>query len=270
MTTASRHEFKAGDGVRALITEGRSPVTVWLHHGVGSADSWDAFLPEAAGGRAAVTYDRRGFGAAPRRGDPGVDLFDEGCHDLAELIGRLGRGPVHLVGHSDGATIALLCAARRPELVCSLAVVAAHVRADPVTIATLERMGTPETWPQRLRRSLRRAHGDDWVEVAASWHRLWTSAEWENWSIGDELAAVLCPLLVVHDRRDALSPPLHVEALRLAIPSATVIWSDAGSHDPQRSIRTAFIRGLDTLWRHAEGVTHTAASPGEGQLWTGP
>lgn len=269
VTAAASRGFEAGAGVRARIIEGRSPVTIWLHHGVGSARSWDSFVPEAADGRGAVVYDRRGFGAAPRRGDPGVDLFDEGCHDLVELIERLGRGPVHLIGHSDGATVALLCAARRPQLVSSLAVVAAHVRADPVTIGTLERMGPPELWPEGLRKSLRRAHGDDWHEVAASWHRLWTSTQWRDWSIVEELSAVRCPVLVVHDRRDLLSPALHAEALRTAIPWATMLWSDAGSHDPHRSIRTAFVSALSTLWRQAEGVAGAATSR-EARLWTRP
>jgi pimeloyl-ACP methyl ester carboxylesterase len=232
---------------------GRAPATVWLHHGVGTAAAWRPFLPAAAQGRRALAYDRRGFGASGRGRALGDTFFDEDAADLAALLRDRGAAPAHLVGHSDGGTIALLCAARHPELVLSVATVATHVRSDATTVATLRRMGPPGGWEEGLRRNLRRVHGPDWEEVAGAWHRLWTGSGWgERWSIEAELASIRCPVLVCHDRDDALSPPLHAEAIAATLPSAWLSWWDSGGHDPHRSDPDRFATELEALWEQAE------------------
>jgi pimeloyl-ACP methyl ester carboxylesterase len=231
---------------------GRNPATVWLHHGAGSTRAWEAFLPGAAGGRRAIAYDRRGFGRSTHGRHLTTAMFDEDVADLRSLVGERGDQPVHLIGHSDGGTVALLLAARAPELVLSVAVVAVHVRGDRVTVATLRRMGPPEEWPEPMRRSLRRAHGEEWADVAGGWYALWTSPEWERWSIIDELAAVGCPVYAMHGLHDELSPPLHAEAMRDVLPGARVTWVDTATHDPHRAEPKRFVSDLQSLWRDAE------------------
>lgn len=239
---------------------GRPPATIWLHHGVGTAAAWHAFLPMGANGRRALAYDRRGFGASGRDREVGPRLFEEDAADLAALLQDRDAAPAHLVGHSDGGTIALLCAARRPELVLSVATVATHVRADEVTVGTLRRMGPPGAWDPALRVHLRRVHGEDWEAVAGAWHRLWTESAWsESWSIADELPAVRCPVLVCHDRRDALAPPLHAEAIAAAVPGTRLSWWDTGDHDPHRRDRRRFAAELRAHW---EGAEAGAGPPG--------
>jgi pimeloyl-ACP methyl ester carboxylesterase len=233
---------------------GRAPATVWLHHGVGTAAAWGSFLPGAAGGRRALAYDRRGLGASDRDREMGPGLFDDGAADLAGLLLDRVAAPAHLVGHSDGGTIALLCAARHPELVLSVATVATHVRADPVTVGTLRAMGPPSGWDEAMRRNLRRAHGPDWEEVTGAWHRLWTGSEWaESWSIEAELPRIRCPVLVCQDRRDDLAPPLHAEAIVAALPAAHLSWWDTGRHDPHLTDRPRVAAELGALWQEAEG-----------------
>ncbi|MHB8489547.1 MAG: alpha/beta fold hydrolase [Candidatus Dormibacteria bacterium] len=231
---------------------GRGPATVWLHHGVGSARAWDAFLPAAAAGRRAIAYDRRGFGLSTHDRPFTTAMFHEDVEDLRELLIERDATPAHLIGHSDGGTVALLLAARAPELVLSVGVVAAHVRGDDTTVATLRRMGPPDQWPQPLQRSLRRAHGEDWADVAGGWHALWTSPAWGGWSIVDDLAAVSCPVFALHGLRDDLSPRLHADEIHDALPGARVIWVDTATHDPHRAEPERFVSELQALWRGAE------------------
>ena len=233
---------------------GREPATVWLHHGVGSTRAWDPFLPALAGGRRAVVYDRGGFGRSPRGRGFTTRLFEEDVDDLRSLLTSRASGRVHLVGHSDGGTVALLLAAREPDLVTSVAVISVHVRGDPVTVATLRRMGPPAQWPEPMRRSLARAHGEDWTDVAGRWHALWVSPEWASWSIVEELAAVRRPVLAVHGTRDDLAPPFHADLVRAAIPGTRVLWVDTATHEPHRADPQGFGAALETLWDEAESA----------------
>lgn len=63
------------------------------------------------------------------------DGITQFASDLAEIIRKLDLGPSHIVGHSDGALTALLCACRNPELVKSL------VLGEPPAIPLLANSG---------------------------------------------------------------------------------------------------------------------------------
>ena len=205
-------------------------------------------------GHRAITYDRRGFGQSPHGRRFTTAMFDEDVDDLRAVLADASVRWVHLVGHSDGGTVALLLAARSPELVVSVTVVAVHVRGDTETVATLRRMGPPTEWPETMQRSLHRAHGPDWADVAGGWHELWTSPQWERWSIVDELPGIRCPVLAVHGTRDGLAPALHAETLLTALPGTTVTWVDTATHDPHRVAPQQFAAGLHALWDRSEGI----------------
>ena len=220
---------------QALYVEelpGRPPPVVLLHHGAGSVRAWDAFLPAIAGGRRLVAYDRRGFGSSPRDAVFDAGLFERDAADLAALLHAHGAAPAHLVGHSDGATVALVTAYLHPELVVSVTAIAGHVRLDPATREALRDFDPPSTPEEE------------------AWYELWTRGL-DEWDIEERLAAVRCPVLVVHDRRDPLSPPEHAEAV-LGAPAARISWYETGTHVPHRADRARFERELEAHLREAE------------------
>jgi pimeloyl-ACP methyl ester carboxylesterase len=89
--------------------------------------SWGTFAFRAqrplAEARSLVLPDRRGYGASAASGPPD---FEVDADDVAALLGD----GAHLVGHSYGAVVALLVAARRPDAVRTLTVV------EPAALAT--------------------------------------------------------------------------------------------------------------------------------------
>ncbi|WP_331750638.1 alpha/beta hydrolase (plasmid) [Streptomyces sp. NBC_01732] len=118
-----------------------------------------------ADSRRLLMMDRRGYGDSP---DTACSDFDIDAEDVVEVLGdgacAVGLGGAHLVGHGNGAVAALIAAARRPDLVRSLALIqpsaftaAAH---HPVVADLLDRVrdgapGIPEgiTPEQYLRAS---------------------------------------------------------------------------------------------------------------------
>jgi pimeloyl-ACP methyl ester carboxylesterase len=96
---------------------GEGPLIVFVHGGM---DRGAAFLrvTRSLDDHRWCVYDRRGYGRSS------VDrplVFNDHVDDLVSLLDRFAdRGPVVLVGHSLGATIALSAAARRADAVASL------------------------------------------------------------------------------------------------------------------------------------------------------
>jgi pimeloyl-ACP methyl ester carboxylesterase len=91
---------------------------VLVHGGWSDRFNWSPVVDDLARDFTVVTYDRRGHGRSERPADQGTRRDQE--DDLAALVTRLGRGPVHLAGTSFGGSISLGLATRRPELVRSV------------------------------------------------------------------------------------------------------------------------------------------------------
>ena len=88
------------------------PVLVFLHEGLGSASLWKDF-PAAvvqATGCDALVYSRHGYGKSDRVTEArGVEyMHREALEVLPEILACLSVHAPILIGHSDGASIALI------------------------------------------------------------------------------------------------------------------------------------------------------------------
>src|SRR5512147_2345586 len=101
------------------------PTLVFLHEGLGSVAMWKDF-PEAAAARAgceAVVSSRPGYGLSDSVSGPrGVDFMHrEALEVLPAFLDALGIERPILVGHSDGGSIALICAGARARPLAGVA-----------------------------------------------------------------------------------------------------------------------------------------------------
>ncbi|GIG89991.1 alpha/beta fold hydrolase [Plantactinospora endophytica] len=144
MSSSESHEqdVRSADGTRLVVRRTGSGDPVVLVHGSGGGlRSW-----AAVAGRLAAEYElwmpaRRGYG--PSDVPSGVKSFKDETADLLAVIeaarGSSGR-PVHLVGGSYGATLALHTAAAEPGGLRSLALFEPPLfAAGPETVPLLDR-----------------------------------------------------------------------------------------------------------------------------------
>lgn len=120
MTAEQWLRLSAGDF--RILSWGAGEETVLFLHGLtGVAEVWEPTVSKLATSRRYVALDQRGHGQSPR--DESLDYSAPAfLKDTLEVISDLG-GRVHLVGHSMGARIALLAAARQPDRLRSTTIV---------------------------------------------------------------------------------------------------------------------------------------------------
>ena len=148
MTATGLLELRAGRF--RMLTWGEGDETVLFLHGLtGVAEAWLPTVRLLSPGRRYVALDQRGHGQSPA--DPGLD-YSAGAfvRDAVEAIEQIGA-PLHLVGHSMGARVALLAAARYPQLLLSTAIIDIGPEASRAnirdTVAGLDRR--PERFESR-------------------------------------------------------------------------------------------------------------------------
>src|SRR5690349_1718175 len=89
------------------------PTLVFLHEGLGSIRQWRDFPAKvaAATGCRALVYDRYGYGQSEVLQEARRTvrfMHDEALHALPDLLKALAIENPLLIGHSDGASIALI------------------------------------------------------------------------------------------------------------------------------------------------------------------
>jgi pimeloyl-ACP methyl ester carboxylesterase len=201
--------------VQRIAGSGRGGRTlVFLHEGLGSVAMWRDFplKAAAAAGCAAVVYSRYGYGRSDvLREARGVDyMHREALEVLPELLARLEvREPV-LVGHSDGASIALIHTAARDE-VSGLVVLAPHVFVEDIGVKSIAEAKTVfETTD--LPQKLSRYHADA-AKTFWGWNDIWLNPEFRSWNIEEVLPRVRCPMLAIQGFDDEYGTMAQLEAI---------------------------------------------------------
>jgi pimeloyl-ACP methyl ester carboxylesterase len=111
-----------GGRLPVWMKAGEGPALVFLHYWGGSHRTFDPVIARLSSASAVVSYDQRGWGAA--RALPGPYGIDQLADDVLDVAGQLGLGRYMLVGHSMGGKVAQLVAARRPEGLAGLVLIA--------------------------------------------------------------------------------------------------------------------------------------------------
>lgn len=196
------------------------PVLVFLHEGLGSVALWRDF-PAALAKRAncnAVVYSRRGNGFSPPLDAPRGPSYmhDEACHVLPHLLAELQIANPILVGHSDGASIALIYAGVQPEAVRGLVLLAPHVFVEEISLASIAAV-RQEYETTDLRERMRRYHADS-ERTFYGWNDVWLSPAFRDWNIEGYVAQIRAPALVIQGLGDQYGTLAQIDSLAAKMP----------------------------------------------------
>jgi pimeloyl-ACP methyl ester carboxylesterase len=225
---------------------------VFLHEGLGSVAQWRDFpsLLARATGCDAVVYDRVGYGRSlPRPAPWPLEFMHEEARALEEIVGD--DEDVILVGHSDGASIALLYAAA--HRVRALVLEAPHVFVEDKTVASIARLD--DDMGARLAR-----HHDHADALFAAWREVWLRPEFRLWNIEACLPRVRAPTLVIQGEDDEYGTIAQVDAIRAQLGApCQVVMLPACRHAPHRDQPE---RTLAAMSAFVQSITSTSGGGG--------
>lgn len=204
-----------------------------LHEGLGSIAMWRDFPARLAArtGHPVIAYSRQGHGWSDRMTDVrSPDFMHEEAERLNLLIEAHGWTTPVLIGHSDGASIAILHASRFAAV--STVLLAPHVFVEPFALKSIREAKTRFEQTD-MRDRLGRYHIDP-EHTFWTWNTIWLSPEFAAWNIEAETALIKTPLLVIQGRDDEYGTQAQFQAIARAAPQTDVLELGRCGHSPHR------------------------------------
>jgi pimeloyl-ACP methyl ester carboxylesterase len=193
--------------------EDGKPPLVLLHEGLGSVGLWRGFEQRLASAthHRTIAFSRYGHGQSDAPPKPRTPTFmhEEALEVLPELVTSMNIERPVLVGHSDGASIALLYAAHHP--VTAVVAIAPHVFVEDMCLAEIRQ--TKRTFETTdLRERMARHHRDP-DAAFYGWNDVWLDPEFPHWNIEDDLAQIAAPLLLIQGTRDQYGTMAQLDSI---------------------------------------------------------
>jgi pimeloyl-ACP methyl ester carboxylesterase len=229
------------------------PTIVFLHEGLGCLELWKNFpdLVAAETGHNVMIYERQGHGASSSLDLPRpLDYLEiEAQEYLAQLLKQLKIKRPILIGHSDGATIALIYAALYP--VSMVLTAAAHVLVEDITIEGVG-LAAQDYYKNDVCKKLEKYHGTKAHDLFWAWADTWLDPAFKAWNITYFLPEITCPVLLVQGKEDefATLEQQDLIAQRIGALAETIVLENC-AHSPHIQSKSAFLDALCTfIQRH--------------------
>ena len=258
MTVSSRDCDLEIDGLRL---EGRwlgpgpadAPTLVLLHEGLGCVGLWSDFPQKLAQatGCGIFVYSRAGYGKSdpvplPR---PLTYMHEEARDVLPKLQDKIGFRRGMLVGHSDGASIAVIYAGMHDDSrLDGIALIAPHVFTEDMGIASIAEAKIAYEQGD-LKRKLARWHHD--VDCTfGGWIEAWLDPEFRKWDLTEFLPAIRIPVQIIQGEADQYGTIAQVEAIAQGCtgPVETVMLPGIGQ-SPHREATEAAVEAIASFVR---------------------
>ncbi len=241
-----------------VLDIGRGDPVLFVHGQPGLGSDWDPVAAELTDHRLLIV-DRPGYG---RSGDETLSI-EGNAEVLGGVVAELDAAPVTVVGHSYGGGVAIVLAARRPELVSGLVLVGSIGRAaslnmldrllatplvgDALSAASLFALG--RVLP-RVRHVVAAQHHTalEWLRATLPderYHRVSGQQGRQVWRsfVGEQrvlvreigvvesaLGSVRAPTIVISGAWDLVVPPVVSASIAASIPGSELVTVARAGH----------------------------------------
>ena len=234
---------------------GRVPL-VFLHEGLGCVALWRDFPDRVARalGHPALVYSRFGYGGSDGLTRPRTPRFmhEEALDILPRLLDLLGLERPLLIGHSDGASIALIHAAAAEREVAGLVLMAPHVFVEAISVASIAKVHAGYA-TSGLRERLAKYHTrvDD---AFLGWADTWLLSAFRDWSLVPLCREIDAPVLLIQGRDDEYGTFAQLDAIAAGVQGpVTRLELDECGHAPQRDQPDAVAEAIQRFAREIRG-----------------
>ncbi|MEE2745874.1 MAG: alpha/beta hydrolase [Pseudomonadota bacterium] len=191
--------------IKQLLTD-QGITLVFLHEGLGCISLWRDFPLKLSKKQKlpSFLYSRQGYcnsDSVPLT-RPLTIMHKEGLVVLPKVLEQAGIERAILVGHSDGASIAIIYAGGASEQkVEAMILIAPHVFNEKKATESIRKAKIAfET--TNLRDKLEKYHGKNVDCAFRGWNDVWLSKEFREWNIEQYLPNIKIPTLVVQGDND--------------------------------------------------------------------
>jgi valacyclovir hydrolase len=231
------------------------PETILLIHGFAGTPTTDFAdtLPALRSHHRVLAPHLHGYGRSTRRSQYTLTYYREDVADLVALLDALALAAVHVLSFSDGAIVGLLLAALHPERVKALVALGGQPTINEANAAGIRHWLLEAPLSEEWQAQLAQLHGEPyWRELPA----MYVEAQEALVAAGgiliteEELAAIRCPTLIMHGKRDRIVPVEYAHIVHKAIPGSQLLIFDAG-HPAHVRCKEEFNRAVMDFFQRA-------------------
>lgn len=195
------------------------PLILFLHEGLGSIAQWKSF-PELLCNKLnldGLVYERYGYGySTPLMEERKSNYLDvEGNYFLPKLIEKLNldNRELILLGHSDGASIALIYASLFPQNISMVVSMAAHVFNEQISVNSIVALKKQYESNEKLKKSFVRYHFDHTDSTFYAFANTITHPNFKDWNIEHYLPNISAPIIAIQGFDDEYGTEIQVDSI---------------------------------------------------------
>ncbi|MCC7331639.1 MAG: alpha/beta hydrolase [Flavobacteriales bacterium] len=201
------------------LNQPTKPILVFLHEGLGSFGQWKDFPIKLCNklGLDGLIYERYGYGhSTPLQETRTSDYLDiEGNYFLPKVIQelKLDKREIILIGHSDGASIALIYASLFSKQIKYVISIAAHVFNEQISVDSIKRLKKQYQSSDKLKRIFEKYHFNHTDSTFYAFADTITHSDFKNWNIEHYLKNITAPIFAIQGFDDEYGTEIQVDSI---------------------------------------------------------